>query len=182
MINQVTRREILLYVAAVRLYGADTEFWNRKDPSEWSADEIDRMITKSPWAREIAASTPQSRQGGGRGRGGLSIPGRRSSSAAAKGGAQFNGVVRWESAKPVLAAMKTPLPGEFSEHYVISVSGIPLSSLNRGNSEGTDAEERARQRQIEGVLDHIKGLTYLEPKGAATAQPGIFQETQFGVG
>jgi len=89
MIHLVTRREILLCAVTLRVYAADSEFWNRKDPSEWSADEVDRMITKSPWAKEITVSTqPSGQRGGG--------------PSAGKGGAQFNGLVRWESAKPVL--------------------------------------------------------------------------------
>ena len=161
----LTRRGILLFAATMRLRAGDSEFWNRKDPSEWSADEVDRLITKSPWAKEITVSQEQSG------------PKRRGRAAA-----QFNGVVRWESAKPVLEAMKAPLSGEFSNHYVISVRGIPMSSLGPRNSESTDAEARARQREIEGVLERIKGVTRLEPKGAAPAQPGIVQETPFGVG
>src|SRR5262249_34700563 len=82
----------------------------------------------------------------------------------------------------VLEAMKTPLPGEFSNHYVISVSGIPMSSLAPRNSEATAAESRAKQREIEGVLDRLKSVTRLEVKGAAPAQPGIVQETPFGFG
>src|SRR5262249_11472726 len=125
----LTRRGILLFAATLRLSGGDSEFWNRKDPSEWSADEIDRLITKAPWAKEITVLQAQSSQ-------------KRRGRAAA----QFTGVVRWESAKPVLEAMKAPLPGEFSNYYVISVSGIPMSSLSARNSESTDAEARSRQR------------------------------------
>jgi hypothetical protein len=214
----LTRRGILLFAAAgtsgslLSLYAGESDFWNKKDPSLWSADEVDRLITKSPWAKEITASAPPSgngsdrtgagRSGGaGSGRGGLSVPGiggiglpgagrggggmgggRRNGPTAGNGGTTYKGVVRWESAKPVVEAMKTPLAGEFSNHYVISVSGIPVSSLNLQNSEETDADSRARQREREGVLDRIKSLTYLEPKGAASAQPGIVEETPFGVG
>jgi hypothetical protein len=186
----ITRREILLFAATLRMSAASSEFWNRKDPSEWSADEVDRLITKSPWAKEIAGSASQSGTGAGRSRGGLSLPGiggigggRRGGRPAGNGGPQYHGLVRWESAKPILEAMKTPLPGDFSNHYVISVSGIPMSSLRPATSEGgTDAEARARQREVEGVLDKLKGLTYLELKGGRSAQPGIVQETPLGIG
>src|SRR2546422_4603504 len=40
----ISRRGILLFGATLRLSAADSEFWNRKDPSEWSADEVDRLI------------------------------------------------------------------------------------------------------------------------------------------
>src|ERR1035441_2281224 len=42
--------------------------WNKKEPAEWSSDEIDKLVTKSPWARQITASSPaMSRQYGGSG-------------------------------------------------------------------------------------------------------------------
>ena len=77
---------------------------------------------------------------------------------------QFKGVVRWESAKPVLEATKTPLPDAFANHYVIGVSGIPILS-GRNVSRGASDD----------ALDRIKNLTYLEPKGKDKAQPGVVQ-------
>jgi hypothetical protein len=32
------------------------EFWETKPSSEWSSEEIDRMLTKSPWAKEAVVS------------------------------------------------------------------------------------------------------------------------------
>ena len=170
-----TRRGILLFAASLPLFAADAEFWNRKAPSQWSSDEVDRLITKSPWAKEITPAAPQS--GAGRGRAGRGSP------TGGAGSAPYRGIVRWESAKPVLEAMKADLPGEFANHYVISVSGIPSSSSRSlPNAEQTDAESRASQRESEGVLERIKGLTYLESIGARSTQPGIVEETPFGVG
>jgi hypothetical protein len=34
-----------------RLYAAGSDFWNKKEPAEWSADEIDKLVTRSPWAK-----------------------------------------------------------------------------------------------------------------------------------
>ena len=154
-----SRRRVLFFAAALRLYASDSDFWNRKDPSHWTADEVDRLITKSPWAKEIA--TPGS---------GVARRGRKSASP------QYSGVVRWESAKPVLEAMKASLPRNFSNHYVISVSGLP-SPRNTRPVEGTGAEVRAAQRENEAVFERIKSLTYL-----AEVKPAIVEETPFGVG
>jgi len=41
-------------------------------------------------------------------------------------GTSYKGTVRWESAQPVLDALKTPLPDAFANHYVIAVIGFPL--------------------------------------------------------
>ncbi|MCC6368001.1 MAG: hypothetical protein IT165_31135 [Bryobacterales bacterium] len=66
------------------------QFWNDKPPAEWSADEIDQLISKSPWAKEATLAysagamgqggyDPQGPAGGGgrggMGGGGLGIPG-----------------------------------------------------------------------------------------------------------
>jgi hypothetical protein len=78
MIHQdsvITRRGMLLFASTLRLSAGSSEFWNRKDPSEWSADEVDRLITKSPWAKEIGADARRKR-------------------------GQYHGLVRRESAKP----------------------------------------------------------------------------------
>jgi hypothetical protein len=59
-----------------------------------------------------------------------------------------------------------------------------MSSLRPATSEDgrTDASARASQREVEGILDRLKGRTYLELKGARPAQPGIVQETPLGIG
>src|SRR5262245_11951996 len=47
------------------------EFWNDKQPSEWSEKDIDRLLKRSPWAREISVSLGSGGgAGGGGGRGG----------------------------------------------------------------------------------------------------------------
>ncbi|MCU1233735.1 MAG: hypothetical protein JWP63_1702 [Candidatus Solibacter sp.] len=104
METQFTRRSLLLFagtgLAGVRLNAAATDFWNKKPPSQWTREEIDRLITKSPWAKEVKATyapgeNPSSNgggspnggggyppnsggggyPGGGRSRGGIGIPG-----------------------------------------------------------------------------------------------------------
>jgi hypothetical protein len=60
---------------------ASKEFWEAKPSSEWSSAEVERMITKSPWAKEVIISTA-GRYGNGnpnggnrRGTGGIGFPG-----------------------------------------------------------------------------------------------------------
>ncbi|HKA01969.1 MAG TPA: hypothetical protein VKE70_35910 [Candidatus Solibacter sp.] len=38
-----------------------TDFWDKKPPSEWTAAEIDRLLTKSPWTKEAATQYEQGR-------------------------------------------------------------------------------------------------------------------------
>ena len=74
----------------------------------------------------------------------------------------FKGTIRWESAKPILEALKSKLPEGFGNHYVISVSGIPISGRYQRSEDDSD-------------VDHLKGVTYLEPKGKRDLQAGIAQ-------
>src|SRR6202163_3265954 len=79
-----TRRSVLAIAASavtgsVQLYGFSSDFWNKKDPAQWSSTEIDQLTSKSPWAKEVSAqassgqrddgdtSGPRGRSGGGGG-------------------------------------------------------------------------------------------------------------------
>jgi hypothetical protein len=204
----LTRRDVLMLGAIAgaqpwfRLYAGNSDFWNKKDPAEWSAEEIDRLVTRSPWAKEVnAQSTSLSRpygQGGGAGdpgiggggggypgagypgggmgggRGGMGGGGRRGGGSPMP--LSFKATVRWESAKPVQAALKTPLPEEFANAYVISVSGVPNLSSGRQHSDDGDAESTVSKGLSDEALDRIKNLTYLEPKGKSPAQPSAVRK------
>src|SRR5438105_9798796 len=85
----LTRRGALLLAGSGivnlgRLYAGD--FWDKKAPSEWNADEIEKLLHKSPWAKEVTAQaapgeggygsgSPGGRGPGGGQRGGIGIPG-----------------------------------------------------------------------------------------------------------
>jgi hypothetical protein len=49
------------------LYAGD--FWRDKEPSQWTSEEVNQMLTKSPWAKEVTPTFDRSRMGGGRGGG-----------------------------------------------------------------------------------------------------------------
>jgi hypothetical protein len=201
-----------------------TDFWNKKAPADWTSEEIDRLITKSPWAKPIkaqyASGAGNSRDGGGypggsgggypgggagggypggmgRSRGGigLGIPGiggiglpggmgggRGNGGGSSRGGAvsPYEGTVRWDSARPILDAMKSPLPEAFEGRYVISVSGIPLMG-GRSVSAGEDDDSAASRRQEQDDLDRLKGLSSLQPKGKDIVQAGVVAR-QIGTG
>src|SRR5664280_3188763 len=194
------------------LHAATGDFWNKKAPADWTSEEIDRLITKSPWAKTVkaqyAAGAGNSGDGagypggtgagngggypgngggypggGGRTRGGIGIPGigglgipgiggmgrgRGNSGGAAS---PYEGTVRWESARPILDAMKSPLPEAFEGRYVISVSGIPL--MGGRSMGGEDDDSSASRRQEQDDLDRLKGLSSLRPKGKDGVQAGV---------
>ena len=218
----LTRRGVLTLAGGAgiaawsRLYGSNSDFWNKKEPAEWTSAEVDQMITKSPWAKESTAQYSHDRSdgsdypdngggypggggggggypgggggggypggggmGGGR-MGGTGIPGMGGGGGRRGGGGRqqqvpsVQGTVRWESAKPVVEAMKAPLPDAFANHYVISISGFPLNGGRRRSQDDSDSNS---SQSTDDMLDQLKSLTYLQPKGRDGAQPGVVQKS-----
>lgn len=125
------RRALLfLLIPACALLAED--FWKAKEASEWSAKDLEKMLKKSPWAKEAPVSGMEGASRGSRGRGagmgadasagGVSSG---SDSDSMEGGGSGGGgrgrrsgsrmelptipeapkvVVRWETAAPVLEA------------------------------------------------------------------------------
>jgi hypothetical protein len=198
----LTRRGLLLLASGTgasswfRLYAGESEFWNKKDPSQWSSEEIEKLKTRSPWAKPVSVSLRQSGSGtngggtaypgggggypgGGMGGGGMGR-GRRGGGMGGPPAVQYHGVVRWVSAKPVQEALKSPVPEGLVNAYVISVSGIPIMTGDRQHTDDSDSDSTGAKGPSADVLDRIKNLTYLEPKGKAPAQPGTVQSGSAG--
>jgi hypothetical protein len=123
--------------AAVDLFGA-SDFWNKKNPSAWTTDEILLLATKSPWAR-TARILPNP----GSDRGGLDsrVPDLNGGAGGGRSGNKKLGevgilpveevTVVWESARPLLDALKTTFPSDFANHYVIGVNDLPRTEGDR---------------------------------------------------
>ena len=193
---RLTRRGLLVLASGAgaqswfRLYAGESEFWNKKDPSQWSSDEIEKLKTKSPWAKSVTVSLRQSGSsggngsgagypgggmgGGGMGGGGMGR-GRRGGGMGGPAPIQYHGVVRWVSAKPIQEALKSPIPDGLANDYVISVSGIPIVTGDSQRSDDGDSGTSGAKGPSQDVLERIKNLTYLEPKGKSPAQPGTVQ-------
>lgn len=168
---------------------AASDFWNRKQASEWSDEEIHRLMNKSPWAKEVNAGAQPDRRslngappspdtpsgGGGRGMmggpggygGGYEIGGERRERGARAATAV---TIRWESAQPILDATKEKLPAEFNNHYVLSVAGLPLDwGLNRparANRNGQDV-------RLSDLIERLQAGATLAAKGKDPEGPGI---------
>jgi hypothetical protein len=211
----LSRRNLLMLVggglAVWRpLHATTSGFWNKKKPEDWSSEEIDALITKSPWAKEASAqgaapegygSQTGSPNGGGYpGGGGMGMPrigipgiggmgggGRRmGGNQGGRGqqrGTSYKGTVRWESAQPVLDALKTPLPDAFANHYVIAVIGFPLPAPQRryqdeqgDNPSRQSQDDNPPRRSQDDTFDNLKQFTTLQPKGKELAQAGVVQQ------
>jgi hypothetical protein len=191
--SRMSRRVLLAMAAgaaAQRLQARNSEFWQTKDRSRWSEREIDRLLTKSPWAKEITADVPvtsraqpqaggatawQSPGGGipglGGGIGGIRLPGagipglggERGRTSGGRAASKMTCIVRWESAAPILDALATELPGAFADHYAIGVSGLPSNSA--------DLEDSA----FDQLIAKLKESTSLRVSGRPRVRPDLVQ-------
>jgi hypothetical protein len=147
---------------------ADPEFWNNSPADKWTPEEIEELLTKSPWAKPVSAElkgyAPLSTNAAPSRRRGSIVPSSRAgANTSSDSSPKFPGVVRWASAKPILLALKQQLPDELAGHFVISVSGLPVVSGHGDDSSGVD------------VYEGLKQQTFLQVKGQAPVQPGIIQ-------
>jgi hypothetical protein len=151
-----TRRELLWSLMAASAAGLGppacaANFWDKKPPEEWSAEEIHQLLTVSPWARTVKPVRAD-RKGGGTqqvtrpsmplaedetGRSGKAAPPGSgdplaTEAADARRGTPSNErwVVLWESAEPVRLALGVPLLPSLAGLRVISVSGAEAPDAN----------------------------------------------------
>ncbi len=143
---RLTRREAIW--AGMGVCGWAREAWEDKAPAEWSATEIEQILTKSAWTREaqVAYDSHQSGPLGGEPRGeGRHGRGGQGRSGGALGG-EFKTRVRWESALPVRAAMKRERTEDDAENYVLNMIGdVPGVGLP---AEEDDAAERKQKFEM----------------------------------
>ena len=154
------------------------DFWKAKEYKDWKPKEVQKMLTKSPWAKD--ANVRFSMQGvsaRGRGSGGSASDSGQRSPIGGGGGGGFGGggrsrpqlkvSIRWASALPIKQALiRSRHEGDFEEtaqdkahltqiekQYVVAVSGLP-----------------GRMERFLQNTDHIKQATTLKRKKNATIQ------------
>jgi hypothetical protein len=165
--RMMTRRSAVLMGlglgGAAAAWGWARDFWNEKKPSDWTEDEIQQMLTKSPWAKDASifdsaahkGLSTAPRAGGGNRRGGRSAT---AGSPLPSGGnaSPWRATVRWESALPVRDALKAPKTADVEENYIIALIGdIP------GVGVPSDDDGPAERQQKLAIL---KETTRLERK------------------
>ena len=160
---------------------AKSNFWDEKEPSEWSDAERNRLLTNSPWAKRVEASMPTrnpggSGKGGGGGRGGGGGGGGGGRGGGSGGGGEDQGpppsinvTVRWESAEPIRLANRNTSEKK-TDAYLISVSGFPANrSPNRGT--GPYAREFQTGPNPTDLATRLQQGAKLEVKGQSTLHP-----------
>jgi hypothetical protein len=153
---------LLLLPAVITLWAAD--FWQSKPFTSWSDKDIQRMLTNSPWSREVSIGPAQAAGRDILGADGPSprTPNTQVSSPEIGGASQapteldgipavpqrIEVVLRWQTALPVRQALirarygaeatTSPAAKQALDHdeseYIVDVSGIPAAML-RGDAE-----------------------------------------------
>jgi len=162
---RMTRRGALLALGLgaelaknpARLLAAD--FWDQKPPEEWTKEEIERLLTKSPWTKDasivntaqtgpLSTTRTMSRRGG--------VPGNiNTTTQIPEITGKWKASVRWDSALPVREALKTKMSVALSENYIVNVFGnLPSPAPSNDDS----ADERKTK------FDILQERTRLERK------------------
>lgn len=195
----LTRRVFALGgLGTVPLLSADV--WNKK-PSEWSAKDIQKILTKSPWAKEatvalnLAGGGMDNAPGGGRG-GGMGgppggmggppggggmggPPGGPPGGMDGGGGApQFHAVVRWESALPIRLALKKEDERRLDQ-YLITVTGFPITGMRQPDGGSQPVSAQAQNRMKEGARLERKGKDPIPASAAEMIETGGSRVMQF---
>lgn len=157
-LNGFGRRILVLFAAGVFAPAAvlAEDFWEKKAYTEWNDAEIRKLITDSPWSKDVTITAPASALGGlprgaqpsvndvetGGGGGGR---GRRGGGGGGGGGGGSQALITlnisWRSALPLKQALVKSrmasgagVPQELQQgltqeepHYVIVVSGLPAT-------------------------------------------------------
>lgn len=158
----MTRRKVILglvWGSSFAAWGLPAiDFWNGQQPGEWAEKDVQRLLTKSPWAKDAAVEMQFGDMGGpGMGGPGMGPPGMDGPGGPGGG---MTAVVRWESAAPIRDASKTKLQPDPSGSYVISVSGLAM--LNE-LVESLGA----------GGLESMKKTTSLQRNGKTSVAPSF---------
>ncbi len=170
----MTRREVLelsslLAFGAARLpnaYGASARFWESRPASQWTPEETQEFLNRSPWAKEVTvqyrAAMDDIRIQPGR----EPVQGRGEQRAGECGLVPCSSVmpgraiVLWESAQPVQEALHPVEPRVFNGHYVISVRGLVGGHTLPDLQEGSDLSAKGRPPVQPGVVQ-MRSNTYL---------------------
>jgi hypothetical protein len=178
----MTRRDVIRIglsvpgLAALPAWAASSrEFWNNKPPVEWTKSEIQDLLSRSPWAKEVNLSDNgpgvdfgRPNTGGGSGGSGLpggGLPGLPSGPPMGKpfvpqgSLGRFRATVRWDSALPIREAMNSKPSKDAGQYYIIALTGdVP----DPGRSIGGEGETLDQRR-----FESLKQFTRLERKSDA---------------
>lgn len=128
---------------------AGKPFWEAKPVAEWTPEEIQELLQKSPWARQViaqyrAAMDDLRPQNDG------APPGRGEQRAGECGLVACSNVmpgkvvVTWESSQPIREALHSVIPPDFNGRYVIGIRGLEGEQNAERLEEGSDLSAKGK--------------------------------------
>ncbi len=145
---------------ASRIFAA-AEFWNTRDPSTWTEEEIRILTSNSPWTRQAVRvyrgvddpleADHNTLNAGGRG-----------GSSMSRRVVVIPIFVRWETAQPILDALRAPAPADSADHFIVSVTNLPLAVVRRPARGVPAAPDEMLDRLQNGAAMQVKGKDPVE--------------------
>ena len=146
------RVSFVLLLTSTLLWAGD--FWEDKEFTQWSDKDVEKLMTNSPWAKQVTVALSMGGRGG-RGGGGMSGRGGGRGSGGGRGGRGGGGgmsrrpavklTIAWRSALPFKQAQvkarmgnSTEMPAgaqqfldQQNEFYIVAVAGFPAQMGQR---------------------------------------------------
>jgi len=157
----ITRRSILGLASALACPGvcaAAGHFWESRQASQWTPEEIAEFATNSPWAKQVTAQyraamnnlvpRPDSEPVQGRGEARVGECGLVPCGNIMPGKV----IVIWESAQPVREAIHPAIPPEFNGRYVISIRGLEGEYTPDRLAAGSDLSAKGKVPILPGLV------------------------------
>ncbi len=140
------------------------DFWNEKKAADWTDDEIQQLLNKSPWAKDASIFDSAAHKGlssaprtGGLGRRTAGRPATAGTPAPSTGYPEaWKAIVRWESALPVREAVKAAKSKDAEENYILSIIG-DIPGVGVPSDDDEPSERKAK-------MDNLTENTRLERK------------------
>lgn len=176
----LTRRELIALgagagslLSVAREAWASEDFWNKKDPSTWTTEEVLLLTTRSPWAKDTRVDLKSKGQGLEPERGPdpfhatAGAPGR--SEGGRTAGKGLSVVVTWESGLPLFDALHYKIPADFINHYVIGIRDLPIF-----------VDAGPNRQSPEEIEDWLKNSATLQAKARNAVEAGVVASTREG--
>lgn len=176
------------YFSAARNALSASAFWNKKESSAWTSDEVLELTTRSPWAKDTRVDLKPNGLGpAGAASSDLTLDANKSATIGSGGGRTAGKlpdvVVTWESAQPMLDALKYPIPEEFAGHYMLGVSNLPITvqggRLPRNGRAPSPTGPPGGVDQQE-ILDWLKNGASLRVKSKESVEAGVIRPARGG--